>query len=167
MTTTEALSWDPFDPALALDPYPLYARLREEAPLYHNAEHDFYAVSRHTDVQRGLADWETYSSSRGDILEIIQANVDIPPGTLIFEDPPVHDIHRRLLARVFTPRRIAELEPQIREFCTTVLEPVTGAERFDLVEAVGAEMPMRVIGMLLGIPEADQATYRDRTDSTI
>ncbi|MFJ8926092.1 cytochrome P450 [Streptomyces sp. NPDC102364] len=167
MTTAATLSWDPFDPALAHDPYPLYARLREEAPLYYNAEHDFYAVSRFADVQSGLADWGTYSSSRGDILEIIQANVDIPPGTLIFEDPPVHDIHRRLLARVFTPRRIAQLEPQIRDFCTGVLEPVAGSERFDLVEAVGAEMPMRVIGMLLGIPEADQATYRDRTDATL
>ncbi|MGW0684076.1 cytochrome P450 [Streptomyces sp. NPDC002754] len=167
MTTAATLSWEPFDPAIALDPYPLYARLREEAPLYYNAEHDFYAVSRFTDVQSGLADWGTYSSSRGDILEIIQANVDIPPGTLIFEDPPVHDIHRRLLTRVFTPRRIAQLEPQIRDFCTSVLEPVAGAERFDLVEAVGAEMPMRVIGMLLGIPEADQETYRDRTDAIL
>jgi cytochrome P450 len=168
MTTARPpLYWDPFDAELAKDPYPLYARLREEAPLYRNDRHDFYAVSRYADCQSGLADWRTFSSVRGDILEIIQSGMEMPSGTLIFEDPPVHDIHRRLLARVFTPRRIAQLEPKIRAFCERVLEPVTGAERFDLVEAVGAEMPMRVIGMLLGIPEADQATFRDRTDATL
>lgn len=166
-TTQQPLYWDPFEAELAKDPYPLYARMREEAPLYRNDRHDFYAVSRYADVQRGLADWQTFSSVRGDILEIIQSGMEMPSGTLIFEDPPVHDIHRRLLARVFTPRRIAQLEPRIRAFCERVLEPVTGSERFDLVEAVSAEMPMRVIGMLLGIPEADQATFRDRTDATL
>ncbi|GHB60072.1 cytochrome P450 [Streptomyces umbrinus] len=168
MTTAQPpLYWDPFEAELAKDPYPLYARMREKAPLYRNDRHDFYAVSRYADCQRGLADWQTFSSARGDILEIIQTGMEMPSGTLIFEDPPVHDIHRRLLARVFTPRRIAQLEPRIRAFCERVLEPVTGADRFDLVEAVGAEMPMRVIGMLLGIPEADQTTFRDRTDATL
>ncbi|WP_416969706.1 cytochrome P450 [Streptomyces sp. 4F14] len=163
----ETLYWDPYDPALARDPYPLYARLREEAPLYYNETHDFYAVTRHADVQRGLADWQTFSSARGDILEIVQADIELPPGTLIFEDPPVHDIHRRLLARLFTPRRLAALEPQVRAFCRRALQPVLGAKEFDLIEAVGAEMPMRVIGMLLGIPESDQPAIRDRTDSTL
>lgn len=166
-STNDELYWDPYDPAFAVDPYPLYARLREEAPLYRNDKHDFYAVSRHADVQHGLGDWQTYSSVRGDILELIQSGNDFPSGTLIFEDPPVHDIHRRLLARVFTPRRIAELEPKIRAFCRRALDPVADAERFDLIEAVGAEMPMRVIGMLLGIPEADQPAFRDRTDEAL
>ncbi|GAA3221954.1 cytochrome P450 [Actinocorallia longicatena] len=161
------LYWDPWDPAFTRDPYPLFNRMREESPLYYNDRHDFYAVTRHADVQQGLSDWRTFSSARGDILEIIQAGIDFPPGTLIFEDPPVHDVHRRLLARVFTPRRIASLEPQVRAFCKRALEPVLGADRFDLVEAVGAEMPMRVIGMLLGIPEADQPRIRDRTDATL
>ena len=167
MSTAEELYWDPYDPALARDPYPLFNRMREEAPLYYNDKHDFYAVSRFADVQRGLADWQTFSSVKGDILELIQSGVDFPPGTLIFEDPPVHDVHRRLLARIFTPRRIADLEPQVRAFCRRALEPVIGADRFDLIEAVGAEMPMRVIGMLLGIPEADQPAFRDRTDASL
>jgi cytochrome P450 len=167
VTTTDEPYWDPFDPAFARDPYPLFNRLREEVPLYHNETHDFFAVGRHADVQRGLSDWQTFSSVRGDILELIQSGVDFPPGTLIFEDPPVHDVHRRLLARIFTPRRIADLEPQVRGFCRRALEPVADAERFDLIEAVGAEMPMRVIGMLLGIPEADQPAFRDRTDDLL
>jgi cytochrome P450 len=165
--TVDELRWDPYDPALVLDPYPIFRRLREEAPLYYNAQYDFYAVSRFDDVQAGLTDWQTFSSARGDILEVIQADNQIPPGTLIWEDPPVHDIHRRLLARVFTPRRVATLEPQIRTFCRRALDPVIGTDRFDLIETVGAQMPMRVIGMLLGIPEADQEAFRDSTDAVL
>ncbi|QFG21296.1 cytochrome P450 [Actinomadura sp. WMMB 499] len=167
MNTADDLYWDPYDAALARDPYPIFNRMREESPLYYNEKHDFYAVGRFDDVQKGLADWRTFSSARGDILEIIQANVEIPPGTLIFEDPPVHDIRRKLLARVFTPRRIAELEPKVRAYCRRALAPVADAERFDLVETVGLEMPMRVIGMLLGIPEADQVAIREQTDARL
>jgi cytochrome P450 len=159
--------WDPYDAGIAQNPYPIYRRLREEKPLYYNEKYDFYAVTRFADCERGLPDWRTFSSSRGDILEIIQSGYEIPSGTLIFEDPPIHDVHRRLLSRVFTPRRIGMLEPQVRGFCTAVLDPLAGAGRFDLVEAVGAEMPMRVIGMLLGIPEADQPAIRDMADEAL
>ncbi|RAY16984.1 cytochrome P450 [Actinomadura craniellae] len=149
------------------DPYPVYRRLREEAPLYYNEKYDFYAVSRHADVEQSLPDWKTFSSARGNILELIKSDIEIPSGTVIFEDPRVHDIHRRLLARIFTPRKISELEPQVRDFCARTLDPLVGTDRFDLVAAVGAEMPMRVIGMLLGIPEADQAAIRDATDENL
>ncbi|GAA0958102.1 cytochrome P450 [Actinocorallia libanotica] len=165
--TTDELYWDPYDAKFALDPYPIYQRLREEQPLYYNEKYDFYAVSRFADCERGLPDWRTFSSARGDILEIIQLGQEMPSGTLIFEDPPVHDIHRRLLSRVFTPRRISMLEPRVRRFCTDVLDPLVGTDRFDLIEAVGAEMPMRVIGMLLGIPEADQPAIRDMADEAL
>ena len=80
----------------------------------------------------------------------------MPPGTLIFEDPPAHTAHRSLLSRVFTPRRVSALEPKIREFCARSLDPLVGAKEFDLIADFGAQMPMRVIGMLFGIPEADQ-----------
>ncbi|MBL7502760.1 cytochrome P450 [Frankia sp. CNm7] len=166
-TTSTAVYWDPYDPAFAADPYPTYRRLREEAPLYYNEKYNFYAVSRFADCERGLPDWKTFSSAKGGILELIQSGIEIPPGTLIFEDPPIHDIHRKLLSRVFTPRRIAQLEPKVRDFCVRALDPLVGERRFDLIEAVGAEMPMRVIGMLLGIPEADQAGIRDLADGKL
>ena len=83
MGTDQPLYWDPFDREIAADPYPTYRRMREEAPLYHNDKHDFFALSRSEDVQRGLTDWPTLSSSRGPILEIIKANIEIPPGTLL------------------------------------------------------------------------------------
>jgi cytochrome P450 len=114
-----------------------------------------------------LLDWKTFSSSRGPILEIIKAGVEIPPGTLLMEDPPAHDIHRGLLARVFTPRRVLALEPQIRALCHRALDRLAGARRFDLMAEFANEVPMRVIGMLLGIPEQDQQAVRDRADANL
>jgi cytochrome P450 len=157
--------YDPYDVALNADPYPMFRRLREEAPLYYNSRHDFYALSRFVDVDKGLVDHGTFSSARGIILELIKANLDIPPGLLIMEDPPIHDVHRKLLARMFTPRKIAALEPQIREFCAQSLDPLVGSGRIDFVADLGAQMPMKVISMLLGIPEDDQEFIRDQTNA--
>ncbi len=167
MTNVTDLYYDPYDVTINADPYPVYRRLREEAPLYYNAPHDFYAVSRYEDVERGLVDAETFPSSRGGILELIKAGIEMPPGTLIFEDPPIHTIHRKLLSRVFTPKRMSAIEPQIREFCARSLDPLVGAGTFDFVTDLGAQMPMRVISMLLGIPDSDQEAVRDRVDRNL
>jgi cytochrome P450 len=157
--------YDPYDVVVNADPYPTFARLREEAPLYYNTEHDFYALSRFADVDKALVDHDTFSSARGIIVELIKANLDIPPGLLIMEDPPVHDIHRKLLSRMFTPRKIAALETQIRDFCAQSLDPLIGAGHIDFVGDLGAQMPMKVISMLLGIPEDDQEFIRDHTNA--
>jgi cytochrome P450 len=159
--------YDPYNVEINADPYPVYRRLREEAPLYYNDTHDFFAVSRYEDVERGLLDAQTYISGKGGIIELIRANIEMPPGVLIFEDPPTHTIHRRLLSRAFTPRRVAELEPKIREFCARSLDPLVGGDGFDFIADLGAQMPMRTIGMLLGIPEADQEAVRDHVDANL
>jgi cytochrome P450 len=159
--------FDPYDVGINADPYPTFRRLREEAPLYYNAQHDFYAVSRFSDVNKALVDHETFSSARGAIIELIKANIEIPPGTVIFEDPPIHDIHRKLLARMFTPRKINALEPVIRDYCAQSLDPLIGADRFDFVADLGAQMPMRVISALLGIPEGDQEMIRDHANAAL
>ena len=159
--------FDPYDAELNADPYPMFRRLREELPLYYNAQHDFYAISRYADVNKALVDHETFSSARGAILELIRSGMEMPSGMLIFEDPPVHDIHRKLLARMFTPRKINELEDKTREFCARSLDPLVGTDRFDFVKDLGAQMPMRVIGMLLGIPEDDQEAIRDHSNATM
>ncbi|WP_046321758.1 cytochrome P450, partial [Mycobacterium sp. UM_Kg1] len=91
----------------------------------------------------------------------------IPPGLILFEDPPIHDIHRKLLARMFTPRKIAELESKIREYCARCLDPLIDTGSLDFVADLGAQMPMRVIGMLVGIPEADQEIIRDRSNDNM
>jgi cytochrome P450 len=166
-SATSEVYFDPYDVELNADPYPMFRRLREEVPLYYNEQHDFYAVSRFDDVNAALVDHETFSSARGAILELIKANIDIPKGVVIFEDPPIHDIHRKLLSRMFTPRKINELEPKIREFCAQSLDPLTGSGRFDFVADLGAQMPMKVISMLLGIPDDDQESIRDRANDQL
>jgi cytochrome P450 len=154
--------YDPYNVNLNVDPYPMYRRLREEAPLYYNSDHDFYALSRFDDVDQVLCDAKTYISGRGVVLEMIKADIEFPPGVILFEDPPVHTAHRKLLSGVFTPRKVAALEPKIRDFCVRCLEPLVGADRFDFVADIGALVPMWTIGMLFGIPEEDQEFIRDR-----
>ena len=165
MTTIEPkLYYDPYDFDIDTDPYPVWQRLRDEQPLYRNEKYDFFALSRFDDVEKASVDWRTYSSSRGTLLELIKANIEMPPGTFIFEDPPTHDLHRGLLSRVFTPKRMNALEDKVRAFCASSLDPLVGAGGFDFVRDLGAQMPMRTIGMLLGIPEQDQEAIRDRID---
>src|SRR4051812_614375 len=113
---TDAPYYDPWNVELNADPYPMFRRLRDEVPLYYNDVHDFYAVSRFEEVNRALVDYKTFSSAKGAVLEIVKSGIEIPSGMLVFEDPPLHDIHRSLLARAFTPRVINGLEPRIREF---------------------------------------------------
>jgi cytochrome P450 len=156
--------YDPYDFEIDSDPYPIWQRLRDERPLYYNERYEFHALSRFDDVERCSVDWRTYSSSRGTILEVIRSGMEIPPGSIIFEDPPTHGVHRGLLSRAFTPRKMAAIEPKVREFCARSLDPYVGAGGFDFIRDLGAEMPMRTIGMLLGIPEEDQPSIREQID---
>jgi cytochrome P450 len=154
------LVYDPYDRASVRNPYPMFRRLRDEAPLYWNEEHAFFAVSRFEDVERAHVDRSTYISSRGVTLGMLKSGFEIPPGTVIFEDPPTHTIHRKLLSRMFTPRSIAELEPQIRQLCGEFMDPLAGAGGFDWIGDFGRDIPSMVIGMLIGIPESDMAAIR-------
>ncbi|WP_024801693.1 cytochrome P450 [Nocardia sp. BMG51109] len=164
MTVTDELYYDPWHAELNADPYPMFERLREQAPLYYNPVHDFYALSRFEDVNRVLLDHRSFSSARGAVLEIIKSGMEIPSGLVVFEDPPIHDIHRKLLSRAFTPRTIRALEPRIREFTARCLDPLVGAGRFDFVTQLGAVMPLRVVGMLFGIPEDHQRRVQEDGD---
>ena len=104
-------------------------------------------------------------SGKGTLLEVIKADWSPPPEVFIFEDPPQHDVHRGLMSRVFTPRKMNAIEPQIRQSCAMTLDPLVGEERFDFIADLGAQMPMPVIGMLLGIPEEEQQAIRERIDA--
>jgi cytochrome P450 len=157
--------YDPYDAGIDADPYPVWKRMRDQTPLYFNERHDFFALSRYEDVESGLLDWNTYRSGRGTVLEIVKQNIDIPPGSILFEDPPLHDQHRSLLVRVFTPKKMSALEPLVRDYCARALDPLVGADGFDFVKDLGGPMPMRVIGYLLGIPESDQEAIRERLDA--
>src|ERR1700743_738178 len=158
---TAEVYYDPFDFAIDDDPYPIWKRLRDEAPLYYNEKYNFFALSRHEDVSRELMNFDTFQSGRGTTMDIIMSGIELPPGVILFEDPPIHDLHRRLLSRVFT-RRMESIEPLTRAFCERALDPLWGSGRFDFVADLGAMVPMRTIGYLLGIPESDQEAIRDR-----
>ena len=157
--------YDPYDFQIDDDPYPVWKRMRDEMPLYRNDRYDFFALSRFADVEASSRDWETYISGKGTVLEMIRAGITTPRGMFIFEDPPIHDLHRGLMSRVFTPRRVAALESRIRAFCARALDPLVGSRGFDFVRDLGADMPMRIISELLGIPEAEQEAVRDQIDA--
>ena len=167
MAERAAVYYDPYDVGIAADPWPTYARLREEAPVYYNDRYRFWAISRHSDVESALANWQAFSNSRSDILELVNSEFEMPKGVMMFEDPPVHTMLRGLMGRVFTPRRMAEIEDQIRRFCVSCLDPHVGSDGFDIVAELAAMMPMRVIGMLLGIPESEQVAVRDANDANL
>ena len=115
------LYWDPFDIEIDTDPYDIWRRLRDEAPLYRNERFDFYALSRFDDVEAAHKDPRTFSSAHGTVLEIM-GDHPIGGGQMIFLDPPDHTRLRTLVSRAFTPRRMGELEGRIRDLCRDFLD---------------------------------------------
>ncbi|MGV0853809.1 cytochrome P450 [Mycolicibacterium phlei] len=156
----EDLYYDPYDVAIDVDPYPVYRRLRDESPVYYNEKFDFWGLSRFADVETALRDIDNLSSAKGDILEVVKAEPVMPLGVFINEDPPLHTVHRLLVSRAFTPRKMAAIEDQVRAFCAACLDPLRDGDRFDFTTDLGAEMPMRVIGMLVGMPDSLQRSVR-------
>lgn len=161
------VSFDPFDWDIRCDPYPVYRRLRDEAPLYYNDNLDFYVLSRFEDYERLVVDHETFLSGRGTTINSIQADGKAPAGMFIAEDAPDHALHRSMISLLFTPKNISSLEPQTRAFCTQVLDPLIGSGGFDFIADLAGDVPMRVIGALLGIPESDYPTLRQIFDDTM
>jgi cytochrome P450 len=160
-TTSLEVEYDPYDHETIRNPHQRFRRMREAGGIHYSERHAFYAVSRFDDIESILLNREAFISSKGVTLDILKSGMEIPKGTLIFEDPPSHTIHRALLSRMFTARRVASLEPDIRRLCRTLLDPFVGAGGFDFVADFGSQVPMRVISMLVGIPESDQESVRD------
>lgn len=166
-SNANSIYYDPYNTTIDDNPYPTWKQLRDHAPLYYNDEHDFYALSRWDDVEAGLLDWETYRSGRGTILGVIRSGVEIPPGLILWEDPPAHDLHKNILTKIFTPKKMEALEPLVRNYCSIALDRLIDKPDFDMVADVGAFVPMRTIGYLLGIPEEDQVGIRQHTDDML
>jgi hypothetical protein len=144
------------------DPFPVYRRLRDEAPCYHDEELGFWALSRYADVVDALHDPDTYCSRHGITLE--QGS---PLPMLLTTDPPEHTRLRRLVSRAFTPRRIAALEPSIRALSAQYLDALGGRGEFDLIGDYAALLPMDVISRMLGVPDADQQQLRKWSDALL
>jgi cytochrome P450 len=162
-TDTNAVYWDPIDPALRDDPYALWKRLRDEAPAYHNDRFDFYVYSRFADVEAAHRDARTYSSAHGTTLEMMSPEA-YPPGMIIFMDPPDHTRLRALVSRAFSPRRMRELDGRVRDICRGLLDAQKGNGEFDYVQDFAAILPPTVISSMLGVPESDQEEMRHVID---
>jgi cytochrome P450 len=157
------LYWDPLTPELRDDPYPLWRRLRDEAPVYYNDRYDFWALSRFADIEAAHKDYATFSSNHGTTLETMSAE-PVDTGMIIWLDPPKHTILRKLVSRAFTTRRVSMLEDRIREVCARLLDAQIGSARFDYVQDFSAILPPTVISSLLGVPEQDEEHLRHLVD---
>jgi cytochrome P450 len=165
MTATD-LYYDPYDYAIDADPYPIWRRLRDEAPLYWNEQHGFYALSRYDDVLNGLLDAETFVSSHGILLEMITDEpYDVP--MMIMMDAPRHTKLRKLVSRAFTPRRIADLERKIAKLANDLLDTVDGQDEFDYIDTFAGLLPPTVILALVGYPEGHAAEFRAKADESV
>jgi cytochrome P450 len=160
----DELYWDPFDVVLDTDPYQTWRRLRDEAPVYRNERHGFWALSRFADVEAAHRDPATFSSAHGTVLELM-GDRPYAGSMMIFLDPPEHTRLRALVSRAFTPRRIGALEDHIRTQAAGLLERWSPAEPFDYVQDFGARLPSLVISTLLGVPAADQEQVRRWIDT--
>ncbi|HEX4017491.1 MAG TPA: cytochrome P450 [Frankiaceae bacterium] len=164
-TATDSLEYDPYDYETFCDPYPIFARLREEAPVYRNDKLDFWLLSRHADVMASHNDFARFSSTAGPTIEKMPPEQTGP--LLIAKDPPEHRWHRKVIGKVFTPRRINALEPYIRERCRELLDPFVGEPEFDVAEQFALQLPLNVISELLNIPHSLRDEIHELADQTL
>src|ERR1700752_1231183 len=128
------VEFDPYAYEIHEDPYPTYAVLREQAPIYRNESLDFWALSRHADVLAAFRDTERFSNNHGVSLDPESWGPQASAGTsFLAADPPRHTRLRALISKGFTPRRVAELERSIRDMTSAYLDSLIGAGRFDFI----------------------------------
>jgi len=157
------VEYNPFSPAVAENPYPTYRWLRDEAPVYHNPKIGFYALSRFEDVLAAHLDTKAFISSRGVTIEGLDQGQDL----LINKDDPQHNVHRKLVSRMFTPRAIGDLEPAVRSISADMLEAAREQNELDIVHDFSAALPMLVIAELLGLPEEVRPLLREQSDRVL
>jgi cytochrome P450 len=163
-----SLLLNPYDYEFHNDPYPLYARLRADAPVHRNEELDFWALSRYSDVATAFRDFETFSSANGVMIEPSAWGPEAWKFTsFVAMDPPRHARMRALVSRAFTPRRVAALEPRIRDIAGRYLDFALERGDFDFMADIAARLPMDVISELMGVPEADRSQVRRLADQML
>jgi cytochrome P450 len=168
MTVTSARVCDPDDYAIHEDPYPTYTWLREEAPLYRNEERGFWALSRHADVLATFKAPEVFSSADGVSLDPSATGPHAEKVmSFLAMDDPRHFRMRSLVAKGFTPRRVAALEPRVREITHAHLDAAVAGGSHDFIDDLAGRVPMDVVSELLGVPEQDRAELRRLADLVV
>ncbi|WP_349270709.1 cytochrome P450 [Mycolicibacterium parafortuitum] len=170
--TISDVTLDPYNYDFHEDPYPYYQRLRDEAPLYHNAELGFWALSRHTDVHKGFRNSTTLSNKFGVSLDPASRGPHASKTmSFLAMDDPDHLRLRTLVSKGFTPRRIRELEPRVTEIAVehldSMLEIARDTGTVDYVDEFAGKLPMDVISELMGVPKADRAQVRAWADAVM
>ncbi len=186
-----SIQYEPMSPGTWKDPYPVYARLREEAPLHRGPESGIYCLSRHEDVAFALRNPQIFSSRGMQEMLLSQMTAkpglrDLPalarflvraklnpfrrqqnPGGLIGSDPPEHDAMRAIVNRGFTPRRVAEWEPRMREIASERVVALAAGERFDVIHDFAIPLPVTIIAEMLGIESKRQLDFKRWSDALI
>ena len=163
--TTSHVVFDPFSDDYFNAPYATYRRMRDEAPVYYNPTYDFYALTRHADVTAALKAPETFSSSRGVDLEMVQSGQPVPP-LIIMMDPPEHRRMRNLVNKVFTPRAIERQRQTVTTQIDRFLAAADPAD-FDVVQDFSALFPVEVITRMAGVPAEYRQQVRHWIDTSL
>lgn len=159
---TDEFEFDPFDPAYWADPFPYYAEMRRTVPAYrrdienHRKWPHYWMLSRAEDVNAAAADWKTFSSAEGTLIDI---DISLIPPNMFNMDPPRHDVHRRILSRVLTPTRVAALEPFIRAHAMSLVDTFAERGEADAVSEFAQLIPSTVVCELMGLPKEDQKQF--------
>ncbi len=162
------LEYSPYAYESHENPYPIYKRLRAEAPVYWNPQIGFWALSRHKDVLMGFRSPELFSNRMGVSLEPSASNIKAEDMmSFLGMDPPRHTRMRALVSRGFTPRRIADMEPRIREIAVGHIGSFIDKGRCDFIRDFAGKFPMDVISELLGVPEPDRDELRSWADTVV
>lgn len=161
--TKPKVVFDPFSEEYYENPFDIYARMREEAPLYYDEKEDFYALTRHEDVAAAFKDFESYSSARGCDLAMVRSD-DVPHKSIIFMDPPDHRHMRSLLNKAFTPRAIQAQKETVLELIEKYLGEAD-PDNFDVVQDFSGPFPVEVITRMAGVPEEFRQQVRHWIDT--
>ena len=164
------MEFDPLSEVFFEDPWDMYRWLRDEAPVYHNEQLGFWAVSRYDDCVEVHRDVATYTSTRGlNLAQLTTVGFGDAVGAggppiMILMDPPMHDRMRKLVNRAFTPRRIAEWEPVVQRVIGGFLDDLAGADSFDATVDLAGPFPVEIICEIVGVPAGDRQQIRHWTD---
>ncbi|CDP88820.1 MULTISPECIES: cytochrome P450 [Mycolicibacterium] len=164
MTKAQVI-FDPFSEEFFNNPFDMYRRMRQDAPLYYNEDSDFYALTRHEDVAAALKDHEAFSSSRGCDLAMVQGD-EPPQKSIIFMDPPDHRHMRSLLNKAFTPRMIQSQRDTVVEQIEHFLGLIDSDE-FDVVQDFSGPFPVEVITRMAGVDPEYRQQVRHWIDTSL
>ncbi|MDF3339594.1 cytochrome P450 [Mycolicibacterium septicum] len=164
MTKAQVI-FDPFSEEFFNNPFDMYRRMRQDAPLYYNEDSDFYALTRHEDVSAALKDHEAFSSSRGCDLAMVQSE-EPPQKSIIFMDPPDHRHMRSLLNKAFTPRMIQSQRDTVVEQIDYHLGLIKSDE-FDVVQDFSGPFPVEVITRMAGVDPEYRQQVRHWIDTSL